>query len=130
MPLMVDIELDFDEPKMDTRKGKNKNEDDNEIDGNKTKGEKEIGEQNEEEFDEEDTPSEQQGGLVGLITNLSGVILRFFFLNQIVFVIFHRYSFQGGEGSDIGAVLGKILNFFFSRIFFLAKGTQLVLFLF
>lgn len=69
---MVDFELDFDEPIMYTRKGKH--EDDNEIDGIRTKGEKEIGEQNEEEEEYEDTPSEQQGGLVGLITNLSGVI--------------------------------------------------------
>lgn len=92
---MVDIELDFDEPKMDTRKGKNKNEDDNEIDGNKTKGEKEIGEQNEEEFDEEDTPSEQQGGLVGLITNLSGVILRFFFFKSNSFRYFSPIFISG-----------------------------------
>lgn len=115
---MVDIEL-FDEPNRVHYTRKDKNEDDNEIDGNKMKGEKEIEEQNEEEFD--DTPSEQPGGLVGLITNLSGVILRFFFFfNQKVFEIFHWYSFQG-EGSDIAAVLGKILMFYFIEKYFTNK---------
>lgn len=77
MSFMVDIDLGFgDDPKMSPRQDGDKDDDDNdnEIDGNKSKGENEMSEQNEEEFDESSSPSDQPGGLVGLITNLSGVI--------------------------------------------------------
>lgn len=50
------------------------NETDNEVDGEKDdkNNQVEMSDQNEEEFDSSE-PSDQPGGLVGLITNLSGV---------------------------------------------------------
>lgn len=95
MSSMVDVDLGFGGPKrhkMSAREDDYSDDDkNNEIDGGKGEGEKEMSEQQQgDEFDsnESESPSsEGPGGLVGLISNLSG----------------------GDEGSDVGAVLGRKL---------------------
>ncbi|XP_031625443.1 uncharacterized protein LOC116342091 [Contarinia nasturtii] len=95
MSFVIDIDIGGEkmfarqDEKMRARQDEDKREDDNdnEIDGNRMKDEDEMGEQNmDEEFDESPEQSDGPGGLVGLISNLSG----------------------GAEGSDIGAVLGAV----------------------
>ncbi|XP_055297037.1 uncharacterized protein LOC129565823 [Sitodiplosis mosellana] len=75
MSFVVDVDVGFGGPKMNDRQ--DDDDKDNEIDGSKSEGEKEMNEQNEEEFDESSSPSDEPGGLVGLITNLSGVCSHF-----------------------------------------------------
>lgn len=64
--------------KMRARQYKNEDDTENEIDGTRMKDEAEMGEQNmDDEFDASPEQPAQPGGLVGLITNLSGVIYLF-----------------------------------------------------
>lgn len=69
--MSIMVEVDLNGPKMSAKQDEDDN--DNEIEVSKSQGDKEIAAQNEEEFDSS-TQSEQPGGLVGLIANLSGVI--------------------------------------------------------